>query len=672
MDIVRAYSVINVKSIDEEKREVTGMATTPTTDRIGDIVESKGAQFALPIPLLSQHDPHKPIGHVTKARVTKDGIEVTATLVRPFAGAPPTWAARLDEAWADIKTGLVRGLSIGFKSLESEPIKDSKEMFATRFVKWLWLELSAVTIPANGDCSITAIKSIDTQLRAASGQSRSAVVRLDSFSPAGVSAQQTTPQEGTSMNIAEQIKAFEAKRMASADAMQTLMDKAAEEGRTLDEGETESYENAKADVKAVDRHLGNLRDLESMNATRAKAVTATSVEEGSRDRQVSRSIESRYITVESPLPKGIEFARYVKCFAAAHGNPMEAYELAKENYPDNPRIAKLLKGHHRIKAAVAAGTTTDAAWAGPFVEYQTLTSEFIDYLRPMTIIGKFGNGGVPALNSVPFNIRILMQTSGGDGYWVGEGAPKPLTSFEFDTMTLGFSKVANIAVLTDELVRFSNPSADAQIRKSLADALRARLDIDFIDPDKAEVSGVSPASITNGLTPIASSGSSLNDVRADLEAALGAFIAAGLVPNAAIMSQATGLALSMMRNELGQPAFTGVNQNGGTFEGLPVITSQYVSTVGDSSGSLIILLNTDEVFLADDGGFTIDASREASLQMDTAPTNNSSTGTATQVVSMWQTNSMALKAERFINWKRRRDAGVQYISGVNYTSVAPS
>jgi len=54
------------------------------------------------------------------------------------------------------------------------------------------------------------------------------------------------------------------------------------------------------------------------------------------------------------------------------------------------------------------------------------------------------------------------------------------------------------------------------------------------------------------------------------------------------------------------------------------------------------------------------------------PTGNSATATATQLVSMWQTNSLALKAERFIYWKRARDAAVQYIENVNYTSAQAS
>ena len=207
------------------------------------------------------------------------------------------------------------------------------------------------------------------------------------------------------------------------------------------------------------------------------------------------------------------------------------------------------------------------------------------------------------------------------------------------------------------------------MRQSLADALRARLDIDFIDPAKAAVAGVSPASITNAGTPITSAGTGVDGVRADLEALLAAFSVAGLTPNAIIMAAGNALALSMMVGPLGQRAFPGISATGGDFNGLPVVVSEYVSQVGDSSGSPIIMLNTNEVYLADDGQVTIDASREASLEMLDNPTNNSATGTATSLVSMFQTNSVALKAERYINWAVRRPAGVQYIEAAAYTSV---
>lgn len=171
----RAYSTIEIKAADEQdgKRKFTGIASTPSTDRMGDVVEPMGAQFKLPIPLLWQHDHRDPIGWITSAKVTAKGIEVEGE-VATFE-EDGELKQRLTKAWQMLKAKLVRGLSIGFNSIESARIDGT---YGIRFLKWEWLELSAVTIPANQDATITAIKSADQAIRRAAPGARP-VVRLD-------------------------------------------------------------------------------------------------------------------------------------------------------------------------------------------------------------------------------------------------------------------------------------------------------------------------------------------------------------------------------------------------------------------------------------------------------------------------------------------------------------
>lgn len=170
----RAYATLELKDAgDGAKRTFSGIASTPTTDRMGDVVEPKGAQFKLPIPLLWQHDSRQPIGWVTAAKITDKGIEISGEVADvPEEGE---LKKRLATAWQSMKAKLVRGLSIGFNSIESARIDGT---YGLRFMKWEWLELSAVTIPANSDCSITAIKSADQAIRRAALGARP-VVRLD-------------------------------------------------------------------------------------------------------------------------------------------------------------------------------------------------------------------------------------------------------------------------------------------------------------------------------------------------------------------------------------------------------------------------------------------------------------------------------------------------------------
>ena len=644
----RFYSLLHVRAVDPETRTIFGTATTPDTDRMGDIVEPLGVTFKNPLPLLLYHDSTRPVGRATFKKPTAKGIDFEATI--PAITEPGTLKDRVDEAWQSLKAGLIQGVSIGFRALEEAFMKDG----GIHFVKTEVLELSLVTVPANASATVSVVRSLDVERLAASGTAARAP-----HTPPGATGPR---QNGTRImkTFAEQIAAYEATRVVKAAKMSDLMTKAGDEGVTLDTAQSEEYDNLATELKSIDAHLARLADLEEANKKAARPVVPEPVVPGRRGVEV----------LPSPLPPGIEFARYAMCLMTAKGNAHAALDIAKERYPDNPRIATILK------AAVAGGTTTDPTWAGALVpEYPTFAGDFVEFLRPQTIIGKFGTNGIPSLRRVPFNVRILGQTSGGSGYWVGQAAPKPVTKFDFAPTKLGWAKVANIAVLSQELVRFSNPSAEMLVRDALAAALVERLDTDFVDPDKALVADVSPASITNGVLAGFASGTDAAAVKADVQSLFATFIAANLTPTNGvwIMTNTTALALSLMRNALGQKEWPDITMNGGTFEGLPVIASQYCASVGSPAGGLLILANASDIYLSDDGQVVIDASREASLEMKTDPTNTPAGGsplapTATSMVSLWQTDAIGLRAERFINWQRRRDSAVAYLAAVNYSA----
>jgi HK97 family phage major capsid protein/HK97 family phage prohead protease len=661
----RAYSFLEVKAVGEETRTITGIATSPEVDRVGDVVEPLGVRYKNPLPLLWQHEHDKPIGLVEFGKPTAKGVPFTATL--PRIEEPGALQDRIEEAWQSIKAGLVRAVSIGFRSIESENIAGT---WGTRYMQTEVYELSAVTIPANASATINTVKSFDTGLPAASGKKEFTVVKL--AKPAGASATKTVtksvpkPQEGQDMNFAEQIKSFKDTMVQKSARQKELMEAA--EGRTLDEAESEEFDTITDELKAAEVHIKRLEVMEKANVAAAAPVTDVT-NQVHRAPLVAKNTEK--------LEPGILFARYAMCKMASQNNPAMAVEIAKSKYPQHEGMIKALDLEARgqkmqglMKATVEAGTTLDATWAAPLVQYQNFAGDFVEYLRPRTILGQFGTGGIPSLNRIPFNVRIAGQTTGGQAYWVGEGAPKPLTAFDFNDTELRWNKIATIAVLTNELIRFSDPSAERLVRDGLAAAVIERADIDFVDPAKAAVANVSPASITNGIAGIPSSGNTAEDIRADIAALWAPFIAARNAPRNAVylMDSTTALALSMMVNPLGQSEFPGITMNGGTFMGVPVIVSDYLPV--DSGGGMVVLLNASDIWLADDGQVTIDASREASLQMLDNPTNNSGTGTPTTMVSMFQTNSTAFLAERFINWQRRRASAVSYLTDVNWGAGA--
>ena len=637
----RVYSLLEWKSLDDEQRLIEGVASTPSTDRMGDVVQSRGAVFNLPLPLLWQHRSAEPIGHVIKARATDEGIAITAKIAR---GVLPF----IDEAWALIKAGLVRGLSIGFRPLEFEPLDAKDPWGGLLFKKWEWLELSAVTIPANAEASIQTIKSIDDEiLRAASGASKQGgnVVRLSS-SP-GVAGKSEGAVKGKVMpKLADQIGAFEAKHAANQGQMQAIMDAANEAGETLSTEQQQQFDALADENKSIMEHLTRARQLEAMQIQKATPIAPAANEPSKAADLRGNSI----ISVRRNLPPGTAFARYALALAASKGNLMQAHHSSKQ-WKDTPEVETVLK------AAMDAGTTTDATWAGPLVEYQTMAGEFIDLLRPRTIVGRL-NG----LRRVPFNIRVAGKTQGSTVGWVGQGAPKPVSELAFNEVTLGFAKAAGIVVITQELARFSDPRAEEIIRNDLRDTMAEFMDAQFIDPAVSAVANVSPASITNGLTPTTSAGATIANITTDITAAFTGFINAELSPTSAawIMHPLTAMALSLKRTAQDVFAYPDITMNGGTFFGLPVIVSTAVPRT-TSGGAIIILVDANEIFFADDGQVALDASQEASLQMSSTPSAG-----AQSLVSLWQNNLIGIRAERFMNWQRRRDAAVTYIDGVFY------
>lgn len=646
MSINRAYSLFQIKSVSDDSRTISGIATTPTMDRVGDIVDPMGAKFADEMPLLLFHASTMPVGVVKLGRPSKTGIPFSAVV--PNIVEPGRLKERIDEAWQSVKAGLIKGVSIGFRAFDDgiEVLKGG----GLKFTKFEIMELSLVSIPANSEATIHTIKTFDAPHLAATGEDES-ITKLRDRSASRV---KSTPVKA--MTIKEQIANFEATRAAKAARMKSLMDEASNKGETLGEAESQEYDSLKSELASVDTHLTRLAEMDKTNVAEAKAVDGTSAAAAAASRG-----GISVVTVRENRPAGIGFARAAIVQVRARLDQASVLEVAKGLYPSDSELHK----HFEYKAAVPAGTTTQAVYASPLVDQTNLASEFIEFLRPQTIIGR-----IPGLRKVPFNVRITGQTSGGNGYWVGEGASKPLTSFAFNATTLLYTKVAAIAVITEELARFSSPSAEALVRDALAAALVERLDRDFIDPAEAGVVGVQPASVTNGVAALSSAGTSADNVRTDLANLLSSFVEANVNPSGLvlIMPNTLALALSLQVNSLGQPEFSGINMSGGTLMGIPVIASQYAANES-GGGNLVIALNANDIFLADDGQVRVDASREASLQMSDAPTMNSATGVGASTTSMFQTNSIAIRAERFINWAKRRNTAVAYMDDVNWASV---
>jgi HK97 family phage prohead protease len=418
------YSLLEVKSVDAERRVLTGIATTPTPDRVGDIVEPKGVKFKNPLPLLLYHDSRQPVGTVTFKKATDDGIEFEARL--PLIKDPGTLYDRVEEAWQSVKEGLLKGVSIGYRILPggAEFIRESNGLLLKSIEVF---ELSLVAIPANAECTIQSIKSIDAQHLAAIGEPKASTTTTPGASGSSRTVSTVRSRSAMKKSFSEQIADIKAQIATKQSDLEAIQTKVADEGRTKDAEEREQFNTLNTEVKALEDELADLESLEARAKAAAKPARGTTGTEAS----ATRGAGFQHVSVKANRDPGIGFARAIMCKMAAFlsQGSMNAIDMAKQRYPHDPEIELFLKNN------IIGGNTTDSTWAQPLA-YASLANEFVEYLRPMTIIGKFGTtvNGVtyPSLQRLPFNVKVNRETAGLTAYWVGEGKPKPVSKGAFD------------------------------------------------------------------------------------------------------------------------------------------------------------------------------------------------------------------------------------------------
>ena len=101
------------------------------------------------IAMLYQHNSEEPIGTWEQISVNKKGLKVEGRLVRGVQ--------RADETHLLLKAGAMKGLSIGYNTLEYSWNKGKTIKYLEKVDLW---EISPVTFPANTRATITGVKSL--------------------------------------------------------------------------------------------------------------------------------------------------------------------------------------------------------------------------------------------------------------------------------------------------------------------------------------------------------------------------------------------------------------------------------------------------------------------------------------------------------------------------------
>lgn len=418
---------------------------------------------------------------------------------------------------------------------------------------------------------------------------------------------------------------------------QGIVTKALDAGQTPNEEEEKQIDGIDAEIATLEKNIARVKE---MIAQGEKAATTATPVAGQNPQEAQNAANgnpnpTEQIVVKSNLPKGMPFAQFARakmlaCHEQKKGTLLTVVDAAKQlGYGDD--VVQYVE-----KATL--GTTTDAGFAAPLVHRDTYTGDFIELLRNATIFDK-----LKGYRSVPFNIEISGQLSGGSAQWVGEGARKPLTNPTFGNVEVDEHKLAAITVYTQELLRRADPAIDRLVLDDLIEASKALIDTTFLGT-QAETS-TTPIGVLNGVTAITPSGTTAAQIEADLMKLITAFVTANLSTDNSyfLMSETRAMQYALLRDALGNTYFNGMNFNGTrSLLGIPVVTSQAV-------GDKVILVKMSELLVAEDGGVDVAYSDQATL-VDGSTTHN-----------LWQENKFAIRVEKFITWAKRRAIAAAYI-----------
>ena len=651
-----------------------------TPDRMDDVIVADGWEFRNflknPIALFG-HRPDFPIGKWRNLRIENGQLRGHLQM------APEGTSPRIDEIRKLIEADILRAVSVGFRPIDSEPRKGG----GMKFLKAELIETSLVTVPANPN-ALAIAKSLNISrdtietVFAGQGNNRDRSVTRRGFT-GGQAVIPPDRKNRTMSPLTKRIEDTQQRIVRFREELTTHLEKVDDDNITdADLVTTQELNKKIADGEAL---LITLRESELRLAKTAAddgegdganghanghANGNANGNGGNQTMVGSRgNFSSRPFSFTPKKLKPLEYmvrAGTVRALARSLNMPIDA--VRQKVYGDDE--ATKIICDLTLKAASAPAMTTVTGWAAELV--QQVVTDVMETLLPASVYPSLSGMGLRL--SFGRNGRIIVPTRSVTptvaGSFVGEGAPIPVRQAGFTSQTMVPKKMAVITTWTREMDEHSVPAIEGLLRNAIQEDTAISIDSVLLDNNAA--TAVRPAGLRNGvagLTPTPITNGAFAALVGDLKALTGAILTAtaGHIRKMVfIMNPMQALSISFIQppNPGGLFPFA-AEMNAGRLNGSPVITSGTVPV-----GTVICMDAADFVSVnGDDPRFEI--SDQATLHMeDTTPVNIGTAGTpavvAAPAVSMFQTDSMALRLILPMNWAVRRTGVVAWVAGVTW------
>ena len=199
--------------------------------------------------------------------------------------------------------------------------------------------------------------------------------------------------------------------------------------------------------------------------------------------------------------KGSGFACCLRALAAGRNDPEQAAKIAKS------------WGRLDVAEAFEKAMASNVPGAGGFLVPTEFSDEVIELLRASGVVRSLGPNIIPMSSG---SIKVSKITSGSSASYIGENVNVPKSQVGTGQIHLTFKKLAALVPISNDLIRYSAPSADTIVRDDMIRALVGREDLAFIRGDGLDGT---PKGIKNWIhadNKFASGGATLALVTTDL------------------------------------------------------------------------------------------------------------------------------------------------------------
>lgn len=605
-----------------------------TMDSYGDVVDTTGWDLRRfkknPIALFG-HNSAFPIGKWSDVRV-EDG-----KLKGRLEFAKQGTSFRIDELRKLVEQGILRAVSVGFRSIKAEPIDPEKPYAGTRFLKQELVECSLVSVPANPAALAVAkqmkISSDTMGLVFGENAERDEIKRRS-----GDGGNAFPKSEHRSLKMANLSKRIE-------DA-QTLLNAKRDKLVELtgaDDLDSDALEALTEEVDGIERGLAALKAAEKKIGVSAGGNVQSPAVNRRPLGFPQKEVQPLDLLVRAIVVQGV---------TAFGGQQKSMDRVLDDLYPGHEATAMIAKADQTI------GTTTVSGWASELL--QTVNSGFLQALVGMSVYPELRSRGVGLTFDGTGTINLPRRTAGGaGGGFVAEGSPIRVGRITTAAASLTPRKMGVIVPFSRELARRSSPAIEAIVRQAILEDSASILDSALLDATAS--STARPAGLLNGVSAAATGfgGGDHTAVKEDFKALLSPFIAANAADNiTVVMNPAQALAIAMM---------DGPNNSADWFAGISGRVNIVESTYA-TAGRLIGLRNSD-FYTATGDAPEFDINESATVHMeDTTPLElaSASATIADPTRSFFQTATVGVRMLMDVSWTMGRPSMVQWINGTSY------